>query len=507
MAVTQISKIQVRRGKKSQNGVPQLSSGEFGWVVDAQELYIGNGSVAEGAPLVGNTKILTEHTNILELVSSYQFGTYDVSSPITQSVSRPLGSKIDEIQVSVKDFGAVGDGQADDTAAFQAAVDNLFDTPFEDYRKVLVVPNGIYVLSNLALPSGTIIQGETRNGSVLYISNHTIDLSSKQNILIENITIQTTTGIIDITELSDSKFESVLITGEYSLHQGPSTDNMIVANGLPPHQLEFLDCGFVNLGNAIYIDQQTGSQSTVTFRSCNFFNVHRAIHVEGSSSVINRYRVSDCQFVEVYSNAVLTADVADCVIQHCEFKNVGSDNSLVGVVPLVDFGNQSANNLVVNCISTRRSQFVPTESDQYVTEVKHSASTTLLDRTLIDIEPTNSRLVALALSGENQWTTINYHLTLGDVSRHGTLSITPAFDQNHVAITDHYQYSSETANSNKGKILTEFEFFAEFRRSAPGDSQRLADTVLITYKNPFSTQGDSVIPNVGTLSYDVSYGV
>ena len=105
MAVVQISKIQHRRGQKnSSSGIPQLSSAEFAWAVDSQELFIGNGSVAEGAPYVGNTKILTEHDNILDLVSSYQYASNDNS--ITLSVSRSLQSKIDEIQVSVADFGA-----------------------------------------------------------------------------------------------------------------------------------------------------------------------------------------------------------------------------------------------------------------------------------------------------------------------------------------------------------------------------------------------------------------
>ena len=43
MAVVQISKIQVRRGRKNgESGIPQLSSGEFAWAVDSQELFIGN---------------------------------------------------------------------------------------------------------------------------------------------------------------------------------------------------------------------------------------------------------------------------------------------------------------------------------------------------------------------------------------------------------------------------------------------------------------------------------
>mgnify|MGYP001738809646 FL=1 len=42
--------------------------------------------------------------------------------------------------VSVKDFGAVGDGVADDTAAFKRANDNL-------KNKILLVPNGIYKIN------------------------------------------------------------------------------------------------------------------------------------------------------------------------------------------------------------------------------------------------------------------------------------------------------------------------------------------------------------------------
>jgi hypothetical protein len=70
MAVVQISKIQQRRGQKLLSGMPQLSSAELAWAVDTQELFIGNGSVTEGAPYVGNTRVLTEHDNILELAGS-----------------------------------------------------------------------------------------------------------------------------------------------------------------------------------------------------------------------------------------------------------------------------------------------------------------------------------------------------------------------------------------------------------------------------------------------------
>lgn len=62
MAIVSISRIQQRRGKaNSGTGLPQLASGEIGWAIDTQELYIGNGAVSDGAPYVGNTRILTQH--------------------------------------------------------------------------------------------------------------------------------------------------------------------------------------------------------------------------------------------------------------------------------------------------------------------------------------------------------------------------------------------------------------------------------------------------------------
>ena len=60
MAVIQISKIQVRRGL--QENLPALDSGELGWSVDTQRLFIGKGSLAEGAPTTGVTEVLTEYS-------------------------------------------------------------------------------------------------------------------------------------------------------------------------------------------------------------------------------------------------------------------------------------------------------------------------------------------------------------------------------------------------------------------------------------------------------------
>ena len=221
MAVVQISKIQVRRGQKNLTGsVPQLSSAEFAWAVDTQELFIGNGSVAEGAPAVGNTKILTEHDNILQLAGSYTFAADDVS--ISLSVPRSLQTKVDEIQVSVVDFGANPDGSTDNTVAFATAFSELFENANDKYKKILYVPNGTYVIgSDLRIPSKAIIRGENQEHVVIELGNSNIifeDDSGRANgIKIENLTINHVRGQTVVTNSENCTFTAVVWKSEYAL--------------------------------------------------------------------------------------------------------------------------------------------------------------------------------------------------------------------------------------------------------------------------------------------------
>ena len=237
MAVVQISKIQQRRGQKLLSGMPQLSSAELAWAVDTQELFIGNGSVTEGAPYVGNTRVLTEHDNILELAGSYKFAEPDLS--ITASIFRSLQSKLDEIQVSLIDFGPQPDPSTNHTPHFVTAFTQLFQNANTGYRKVLVVPNGHYYLtSTLRIPSNVILRGETQDGVILDIGANAIEFLSAtgtdvlgpftstdhpENVSISNLTIQYTTGGMDITALKDSKFESVKWKSTYTLGDTVST--------------------------------------------------------------------------------------------------------------------------------------------------------------------------------------------------------------------------------------------------------------------------------------------
>jgi len=62
VAIVQISQITNRKGLAE--NLPQLAGAELGWSTDTRQLWIGNGTLADGAPVIGNTEILTEFSEI-----------------------------------------------------------------------------------------------------------------------------------------------------------------------------------------------------------------------------------------------------------------------------------------------------------------------------------------------------------------------------------------------------------------------------------------------------------
>lgn len=79
MAIVQISKIQTRRGLNQD--LPQLDAGELAWSVDTRQLYIGNGTLAEGAPITGHTEILTQFS-ILDYQTSFSANVGSITNNV-----------------------------------------------------------------------------------------------------------------------------------------------------------------------------------------------------------------------------------------------------------------------------------------------------------------------------------------------------------------------------------------------------------------------------------------
>ena len=525
MAVVQISKIQIRRGQKnSSSGVPQLSSAELAWAVDTQELYIGNGSVQEGAPYVGNTKILTEHDDILELANSYRFASDDPS--ITLSQPRTLLGKIDEIEVSVADFGAVGDGSTDCTAAFQNAFAELFRNVDDTYKKVLKVPNGEYLFtSDLNVPSNTILRGETQSQAILKIDTRNINFISAagtdinnftssdrpENVTFENLTIQRSSGQTVLTGVKSSLFRSVKWKGEHSL--GVTSGSITLSTqpaavfwsndiaGIKVDDITFDNCLFEANEISAKVNQTVNTNTRVKFRDSKFYVNNTAIYVNGVAGQGNNWNIENCEFEEIGRYAWYSTAGQGTQFYRCDFINCGNENNTASNPEwsMISFG-ESTNNIVIASTNDRQQAagIVTSETVPNVTEVFNSDRAEFLNKSSSQIYLTNSFRPITVFSALNNYITVNYILRLGVHIRYGKLTFTVGDDLSKLAWTDSYQYSDSTATSEGGKIMTNFQFDAELKDN---DTDSGIETIVLYYKNPTSTG------QIGNISFDVSYGV
>lgn len=173
MAILQISRITQRKGLEQDLPQP-LAGAEFGWAVDQRRLYIGNGDLADGAPVVGNTEILTEFSDLLGSATAYTYqgaaAGYVVQTGATSGspVSQSLQSRLDSFAV-VTDFGATGDGVTDDTAAINRALFQLYCREVNpQIRRSLFFPAGVYLITGtLLIPPYALLYGEGAESSII----------------------------------------------------------------------------------------------------------------------------------------------------------------------------------------------------------------------------------------------------------------------------------------------------------------------------------------------------
>ena len=175
MAVTQISRIQNRRGLNQD--LPQLAGAELGGSEATRKLYIGNGRIAEGAPVAGITEILTQYTDLAALIGSYTFKgnvteyTVETGSSILNPTVRSFQQKFDDF-VNVRDFGALGNGVADDTASIRRAIEQIYKESENlldpRTRRTIYIPAGTYITSNvISIPPNARLVGDGPNSTTI----------------------------------------------------------------------------------------------------------------------------------------------------------------------------------------------------------------------------------------------------------------------------------------------------------------------------------------------------
>ena len=308
MAVVQISRIQIRRGQKNQGtGLPQLSSGELGWAIDTQEMFIGNGSVAEGAPQVGNTKVITEHDDLFQLADSYIYrngdGSIVTGIDSVNPVKRSLQDRLDD-RVSSKSFGLTGEQSQDATVLLQRAIDQLFlnaGTELSPSNRVeLHLEAGIYTINDtIKVPPYATIRGAGKDKTIIRqlntgraciqtVSDESIPggyivggeyATQARNITMDGLTLTVVGGskgmILD--SCRDSNFSNIKINGNWTIGTLVPTDTTTTSNialglnskngGVETSNNTFVRCSFENFAYGIVSNWDINDN---TFEKCTF---------------------------------------------------------------------------------------------------------------------------------------------------------------------------------------------------------------------------------------------
>ena len=151
-------------------------------------------------PLNSSIEILTNETGVINTGNATAISyTASFAGATAQTVQTKL-----EQYVSVKDFGAVGDGVTDDTDAIQAAIDyastlvqSVITNKVDFVTAGVYVPAGIYLHTDtIYVKEGVRLYGESKSSSMLYSTALPIAVqlggASREyaNIVVENLSIK-----------------------------------------------------------------------------------------------------------------------------------------------------------------------------------------------------------------------------------------------------------------------------------------------------------------------------
>jgi len=478
MAVTQVSTIQVRRGLAQDLG--NLASGELAWALDTQKLYIGNGTIEEGAPINGVTELLTSNFNVVETLGSYVYkgeegGYVVVTGPDNSEIKRSYQNKLDDF-VNVRDFGAKGNGIIDDTSAIQRAIDELYDrksiSPRTITRRALRFNAGRYrITKDLRIPPYTTFVGEgkdsvfiiadgaeatslmtltTSNGlssAVNYqpdpvypmavfisgmslVSNREIDIvridGAKDCVFVD----VNFTGPLDKPEIADSNIAAVLINSNIK-----KTTN-----------IQFHRCGFSGIEFAARIEDS--HTSGIKFSHCDFSNLWAGVDIGDG---VNNVAITDSKFETIFSYAIQgDVNATGIVSSNNTFIDVGNhyNGDALGraVTPIIIF--QADNNYSVADIFNRPKgsnigrisaagyAIVSLSIDDYL---RLGDAYTTPGKTL-SLSGSNTGHIPL---GYNTSGLVQYSAKRGPCSRFGTIKFTASPILNDIVYDEEYTESSD----------------------------------------------------------------
>jgi hypothetical protein len=532
VAIVQISQITNRKGL--QIDLPQLAGAELGWSTDERRLFIGNGTLEDGAPVIGNTEVLTEFSDIFAFQTNYTYkgesAGYTVqtgptpSTPITQS----LQSWLDQF-ATVKDFGAVGDGVTDDTDAINRALQQLYCREVNpQIRRGLFFPAGVYrVTETILIPPYATLWGDGSSGSVIRLDNSTDDSTlnayvartadslqqygvniglngaiAPQYITVMNLGFEnqdTSTNVFLVQNATNCTFKNVNFIGPLGqanlISDGPDSAGVRFAStaSLVTAQIVFDACGFSGTTYGINTATEQGGTDQqvkgVTICNSQFNTLHQGILL-GTEPPVNGgatgVRIVSNMFDNIYNEGIIFGDVELNASGHNIFYNVGNHFAGTSNPETVVIDIQSDNNVSISDLFERSDAFATTYARINLNSTTSIATTNSRQMAIGAYVRETGQTFALAASQTNATvfdfdTTIiksflvNYAIKVGTNYRTGTLTVASAGGAT-LTWNDNY-----TQNSSTGITL--------------GVTQSV-DTVTVNYSSGGST---------GTMTYSITH--
>jgi len=529
MAIVQVSRITNRKGLTE--NLPQLAGAELGWAIDSRRLFIGNGTLAEGAPVIGNTEILTEFSDITVL-SSYTYEDiavgYAAQTGPTPSdpVVRTVQAKLDDF-ADVRDFGAVGNGLADDTEAINRALYQLYCRETNtQIRRALYFPAGTYkITESLIIPTYAKLVGEGADCSIIALDTSG-DISSlsayvarfgdslqqtgvnigsngatpPRNIEISSMTFQTvpTTDVFLVEAATQCYFDSVNFRGpltQASITSDLATDNIAgvrfdSTTALVCNQITFDKCRFTGLTYGVRTDEEiTG----VTMSNSMFLTLYQGINL-GTGTPVNDgptgFRAVHNMFDDIYAQGIIYDDVTLNISAYNVFYAVGNEFTSNPGTAVVTLGND--NNVSVSDMFARtdaatnvypRVEILGGETTTG-SQIQLGRYSRLTGRTytLEDDQSAADTIFTWNVSQSKAFT-MNYTIERDGLYRHGELRVV-AYNADESLGTLNYT-DDFTENDSTGVTLS---------------ATQSGSNILVQYTT--TNTGDS---NGGTLTYSISH--
>ena len=535
MAVVQISRIQVRRGQKNQgSGVPQLSGGEFGWAVDSRELYIGNGSVAEGAPAVGNTKIITEHDDLFTLANTYTYlGGQTVQTGVTSTapVKRTLQQRLDEL-VSVSSFGATGDG-TDQTVAIQRAIDQLYINSStkgtEQSRAQLYFPPGVYkITSTLYIPPFASIVGAGKDKTKFDVTNNVIvfqtvnesstpgnyandssstTLNQARQIVMKDFSVattQTTQPVFKLQSCKMSNFENIKISGPWTTgttitrsNAGFELNSLSTVVATQENKFDHVTVDGMSVGIVSDDDVYNNHFHCSYFKNLGYgiqFGQNSSIGSQGQVTGPEKNKFGFCEFTDIDREAIAIANGKNNFSTTNNFERVGNvggteGNAQYSVIDFAVPGNSSVEDTFTRTAELSYSQTYIVNKP-YISEIKGFVNATLGGFHSLEVAEASSYTYFFRLPGDYTRTyevDYFYNSSLVNAQRSGKMTFQLDQSTSSVNFIDDYDYQGDS----------NYETALKFQASLVNtDGISSVDTIVVSMLN-------SVVNDAGRFTFKI----